>query len=126
MCADTPILTVTVLLEELQQVDDWYMLGAYLNVPVHEMNKISVEHKGVERCKLYLLQFWLNTTMTASWRDVARAVEQLNLLTLAARLKSKYLWIAPGECVCVCVCVCLCVCACDGVVQSFRSDSSLK
>ena len=89
------------LLEELKEVTNWYILGAYLNVPVHELDKIEKKinpQDGVERCKLEVLQYWLNTTITASWKDIARALEQLNMLTLAARLKSKYLW-TSGVCV---------------------------
>ena len=86
-----------VLLEELKEVTSWYMLGAYLNVPVHALEKIrsTHTHDGVERCKLEMLQYWLNTTMNASWKDVTRALEQLDMLTLAARLKSKFLWTSP-------------------------------
>ena len=90
--ADTQLLTVQALLEELKEVDDWYLFGAYLGVPVYKLNEIQSEHRGVERCKLDMLQYWLNTTMTASWRDIARAFEQMNKLTLAAKLKQKYLW----------------------------------
>ena len=109
LCVDTPLLTVAVLLEELQEVHDWYMLGAYLNVPVYQLNKIQTTHTqdGVERCKLEMLQYWLDTTTTTrSWKEIARALEQLNMLTLAARLKSKYLWTSllatTPDSVCVC------------------------
>ena len=92
----TQLLTVQTLLEELKEVDDWYLFGAYLGVPVYKLNEIQSEHRGiVERCKLNMLQYWLNTTMTASWRDIARAVEQMDRLTLAAKLKRKYLWGSP-------------------------------
>ena len=87
------------LLEQLKEVTDWRMLGAYLNVPVHVLDKINIEHDGVvEHCKMYILQYWLDTTMTASWEDIARALQQLNMLTLAERLKST---ISAGVCVCV-------------------------
>ena len=109
LCVDTPLLTVAVLLEELKKVTDWRMLGAYLNVPVHVLDKINIEHDGVvEHCKMYMLQYWLDTTMTASWKDVARALEHLSMLKLAARLKLKYLntsTAATTDGVCVCVCV---------------------
>ena len=113
VCVDTPLLTVAVLLEELKEVDNWYILGAYLNVPVYMLNKIQSTHTqdGVERCKLEMLQYWLHTNMTASWKDIARVLEQLDMLTLATRLKFKYLMTSPattaenGVCVCVCVCI---------------------
>ena len=40
----------------------------YLNVPVWELKKIksTYTHDGVEMCKLEMLQFWLDTIMTAS------------------------------------------------------------
>ena len=96
------------------------MLGACLNVPVSQLNKIQSTHTqdGVERCKLAMLQYWLDTNMTASWRNIARALERMDMLTLAAKLKLKYLVTSPattaenGVCVCVCVCACVCVCVC--------------
>ena len=91
---DTQILTVQTLLLELKEVDDWYLFGAYLGVPVYKLKEIqsTSQHRGVERCKLEMLQFWLDSTMTASWKDIVRAVEQTDRLTLASNLKSKYLW----------------------------------
>ena len=110
---------MAVLLEELKEVDDWYLLGTYLNVPVHELKKIEATHtqNGVERCKLEMFHYWLETTMTASWKDIARALEQLNMLTLAARLKLNHLKTslantAESVCVYVCLCECVCVCVC--------------
>ena len=133
LCVDTPLLTVAVLLEELKEVDDWYMLGAYLNVPVRELKKLKSAYAqdGVERCKLEMLQYWLDTTMTASWKDIARALEQLNMLTLAARLKLKHLRTSPAttpEGVCVCVHVCthvhvrVCMCACMYVCTKYHHN----
>ena len=72
------------------------MLGAYLNVPKHELDRINTEQSSVEHCKLEMLQYWVDTTMTASWKDIARALEQINLLKLAARLKLKYLRTSPA------------------------------
>ena len=93
---DTQLLTVQNLLEELKEVDDWYLFGAYLGVPVYKLNEIQSEHKGVvERCKLNMLQYWLDNTLTASWREVIRVVEQMDKLALAAKLKRKYLWGPP-------------------------------
>ena len=98
MCVDTPRLTVNVLLKELKEVDDWYMLGTYLDVPVCELDKIQSTHthEGVERCKLQMLRYWLNNSMNASWRDLAEALEHLKMLTLAEKLKSKYLCISTA------------------------------
>ena len=82
-------------MEELKEVTDWRMLGAYLNVPKHVLDKINTEQSSVEHCKLEMLQHWLDTTMTASWNDIARALEHINQLKLAAKLKLKYLRTSP-------------------------------
>ena len=60
--------------------------GGYLNVPVRKLKKINStltqDPMGWRGCKLEMLQYWLVTTMTASIRDIARALEQLNMLTV--------------------------------------------
>ena len=53
------------LLEDLKEVIDWRLLGAYLNVPKHMLDRINTEQSSVEHCKLEMLQYWLDTTMTA-------------------------------------------------------------
>ena len=51
LCVGTPLLTVAVLLDELKEVDNRYMLGACLNVPVNKIQSTPT-HEGEERCKL--------------------------------------------------------------------------
>ena len=88
------------LLEELKEVDDWYLFGAYLGVPVYKLNEIQSEHRGVERCKLHMLQHWLSTTTTASWSNTVNALELMDKLIMAGKLKQKYLWSkTPGMCI---------------------------
>ena len=56
------------------------------------MNEIQSEQRGIaDRCKLNMLEYWLNTTMTASWRDIARVLEQMDKLTLAVKIKRTHL-----------------------------------
>lgn len=95
--ADTSPLTIPLLLEKLKEVTDWYMLGAYLDVPVHELKKIEQSQNGVERCKLEVLQYWLANAKTPLWKKIVKALEQLNMVALARKLKSECL--IDGECV---------------------------
>ena len=89
---DNQLLTVDKLLIELKEVTKWQLLGAYLRVPVHIIEEIALKHNGiVETCKIYMLQYWLNNTMGASWKDIAEVLEHLNFLNTAARLKRKYM-----------------------------------
>ena len=81
------------MLAELNEVVDWYTLGAVLGVRVRKLREIQESNNqgGVQRWKIDMFQSWLDSTPTASWEDVIRALEQLDHLTLAARLRSKYL-----------------------------------
>ena len=90
---DIPAPKIQQLLEELKPVDKWYLFGVKLNVPVYELNKIkSSEAQGaIELYKTHTLQYWLNSNPTASWKDVVRALEQIDHLRLASQVKRKYL-----------------------------------
>ena len=92
--ADIPPPTVQQLVEQLREVDDWFILGVALGVSVSQLKEIerSNQGEGVKRWKVEMFQYWLNLNPTASWKDVTSALEQLGFFSLAARLKSKYLW----------------------------------
>ena len=75
------------------------MLGAYLTVPMYVLDRIKREQIDEERRKIEMLQHWLNNAESPSWRDVAKALEQLEQKTLAKGLKKKYL---PTTSMCVC------------------------
>ena len=44
-----------------------------------------------------MLKYWLNNNVSASWKDVVRALEQINQLVLAATVKQKFLCGDEGE-----------------------------
>ena len=95
-----PPPTVQLLLEELRQVDDWYPLGVTLGVPTQKLRDIQTSNSqgGIQRWSIDMFQYWLKSTPTASWKDVISALEQLEHLTLAARLKAKYMNCTSGKC----------------------------
>lgn len=90
--ADVSGPTVHLLLEELKEVDDWYSLGFELTVPVSKLKEIEASCSGVytRRRKIEVLQYWIDSTPTASWEDVISALEKLDHHTLAGQLRSKY------------------------------------
>ena len=102
LIVDNSLPTLQRLLEELRNVDNWFLLGIFLSVPVKQLQKIESLHRGeVERCKIDMLQYWLDNNVTASWKDVVRALEQTNQLVLAETVKHKYLLSTTadqGEC----------------------------
>ena len=63
-----------------------------LGVPVSQLKKIELDHqKDSNRCKLELLQYWLDTTLKPTWNEIADALEKTDQLALAAQIKHDYL-----------------------------------
>ena len=94
VCAGTP--TLRRLLDALKKVDNWFLFGAMLDVPVSQLKKIESHHqKDPDRCKLELLQYWLDITLDPTWNEIVQALEKTDQLTLAAQIKHEHL--LPAE-----------------------------
>ena len=80
------------LLKSLKNLKDWFLFGAMLGVPVSEPRKIELQHpKELERCKLEMLQYWLDNKLVPTWNEVVKALEETDQLVLAAQIKFDYL-----------------------------------
>ena len=94
VCVGTP--TLRRLLDALKKVDNWFMFGAMLDVPFPQLKKIESHHqKDPDRCKLELLQYWLDNTLDSTWNRIVQALEKTDQLTLAAQIKHEHL--LPAE-----------------------------
>ena len=73
-------------------MSDWYSLGVALRVPPSKLKEIrqSAPQEGIQYWRIELLQYWLDSTPSASWRDVVTALEKIGQHTLSARLREKY------------------------------------
>ena len=89
-----PLLTVKQAASALKKLNNWFMFGLGLGVPVSELRKIESasgsEH--VEQCKAETIQYWLDNNPDASWMKIAQALELVDELVLAAEVKWMYLW----------------------------------
>ena len=89
------------LSEELKNVNDWYVFGVALGIPVSELDCIKVQqpyaYDKVESWKISMYSVWLKADADASWKQVVQALKQTNNLELAARVKGKYLLIKDGN-----------------------------
>ena len=89
-CAGTPKLQQ--LLDALKKSENWFLFGAMLGVPVSQLKKIELDHqKDSDRCKLELLQYWLDNTLVPTWNEIVQALEKTDQLALAAQVKHDYL-----------------------------------
>lgn len=69
------------------------MFGVILGVPYSQLRKIELNHeKDADRCKLDMLQYWLDSKLVPKWNDVILALEETDQLVLAAQIKHDYLW----------------------------------
>ena len=92
-CTDITTPTIDQLTEELAGMSDWYSLGVALLVPVSKLQEIMASslQGGIARWRIDLLQYWLDSTPTASWSDIITALEKIGHHTLSTGLRSKYL-----------------------------------
>ena len=99
LCLPTdPVLGLQLMLHHLNEVKNgWFMIGIALGVPLTKLKDIEASYPqgGVPRWLAEMVQYWLDTTPAACWEQVARALEQVDQVTLAATIKQKYLWDQP-------------------------------
>ena len=97
--------TLKKLLEALKKLENWFLFGAMLGVPVSKLKKIESENpKDSDRCKLEMLQYWLDTELIPTWNEVVRTLEKTDQLVLAAEVKHGYSMPSEGN-LCLCVLV---------------------
>ena len=91
-------LTLPKLLKALKNVDNWFWFGTMLNVPHSELSKIESKHqRDPDRCKIDMLQYWLNNESEPTWSYVVRALEDANHRALAAQIRREFIE-DRGEC----------------------------
>ena len=75
-------------------MDNWFVFGVILGVPVPQLKMIetSYSQRELERCKIDMLQYWLDNNVLPLWNEIVQALEQTDQLALAAQVKHDYLW----------------------------------
>ena len=92
-CTDIPKPTIYQLTKELRRVNEWYLLGVVLKVPISEIKKIQglSPQAGIRFWRIKVLYHWLQSTPHASWNDIVLALKKIGQHTLSARLQEKYI-----------------------------------
>ena len=99
------------LMQHLSEMrsDVWVFFGIALGVPLNVIKSIQSYYPDarVQQWMTELIWYWLMETpyITAidCWKKVVVALEQVDMLTLASKIKQKYLWKPEGVSVCVCL-----------------------
>ena len=108
-CVPTGAPTLQQLMEALKKQEKWFLFGAMLGVPVSKLKEIESKYPNdSDRCKLEMLQYWLDTKLGPTWNEVTQALEKADQLTLAAQVKHEYLLTEGTMCIqCLIMCVSL-------------------
>ena len=83
-------LSLKNLINALRKLTDWYDLGLQLDIEDHWLEKFSSENQRIEKCKLAMLQFWLQSDEEASWEKLISALREMNQNRLATEIQKKY------------------------------------
>lgn len=80
------------LLEETDQITDWYMLGIYLKLPTDRLTGIERQFSvhGVRRCKAEMFDLWMKSN-SASWELIALALDRCGEKVLANNIRTRHL-----------------------------------
>ena len=88
-----PSPDLRILSSELARVSDWHTLGLKLGLRADQLSVIQINNQafGVERCKSEMLDKWLRTNPSASWRNVVSALQSMEEHAVANRVMQKYI-----------------------------------
>lgn len=65
----------------------WYILGLYLELPLHRLHFIQVVSRGdVECCAIQMFQVWLKSSPRATWYELAKALRSVDMNAEADRI----------------------------------------
>ena len=77
------------ILQELEEVTDWYYLGLCLGVEEPRLKAIRKDNKGNENRKRAMLFAW-SKLQVPTWRKVVRALLEMGERVLAEKIAKKY------------------------------------
>lgn len=82
------------LVNELQEVVDWFYLGLCLRVPMATLLNLRQDYRNVDTCRTEMLDAWMKMEKPA-WSKLVTALKEMKLMALAKRLASKFCeWVA--------------------------------
>ena len=85
------------LVQELEEVHNWFVLGLYLGVRYDELIMIERTHSNLLRCKIEVLWGWLRKLgHKCTWRRVVEVLIQMGETAVADTIKLKYLTPTTG------------------------------
>ena len=71
-------------------VSDWHSLGLEINLTTSQLRDIEVTYhkEGLKRIKAEMFSAWLNTSSSASWADLIKALMAINEDKVAIKIEA--------------------------------------
>ena len=83
------MLNSATLIKAIESLSDWRKLGTYLGIPAHVLRSLAEDHPGnAGMCKVAMVETWLHTNPSATWKDVMEAVGKLPDVAIAQTIKN--------------------------------------
>ena len=85
------------LFSELSTVSKWYQLGIKLGLQPSQLRQIEHQFStDIDRCKIEMVDLWLQITPGASWKHIVTALREMGDVTTAERIELKHVKGAKG------------------------------
>eukprot|EP00731_Ephydatia_muelleri_P002631 Em0001g2631a len=95
---EDPTFTFKNVIRALRPVIQWKSLGVELEISAAKIKEIDNNNRGqVAECKHDMVQFWLESDSSSSWRKLIDALISNDQSVLAEEIKNTYCQIPQGE-----------------------------
>ena len=84
------VLLLKDLINELQDVIDWFYLGMCLNVPIPTLLTIKQDLRNTDECRIKMLTAWMNQEEEPTWSKIVTALQEMKKTALAEQIGSKF------------------------------------
>ena len=93
-----PTLTHKNVLKAIKDVVEWKSLGVQLDISAPKINEIDVNNRGqVPDCRFALVQYWLQSDVSCSWKRLIDALKAIDYSVLAEEIRITYCPTYQGE-----------------------------
>ena len=79
------------MVNALKDVVEWKSLGVQLDISAPKIDEIDVNNRGqVAECRYALVQFWLQSYVSCSWKKLIDALKSTGKSVLAEEIRTTY------------------------------------
>lgn len=86
------------MINALKNIVEWKLLGVQLEINASNLKEIEANNRGqVANCKCDLVQLWLESDVTSSWKKLIDALKIMEKSVLVAEIITTYCPMYQGQ-----------------------------